>query len=316
MTSLMRHLFRQVVQDAALVSGASACWARSQRARRILTLHGVGGKDMPLERFTRLMRWLRRHARVVPLGDMLASMRAGEPSGRELEVALTFDDGLANQFLLAYPVLRELGLSATIFACPQLIDEGRWLWTHETRARWQRLSTGSRREFAGEFAIPSQEIQSVVQWLKTLPSQSREHIFARLREATPDFRPERSESAAYDLISWEQMRQMDPACVTIGSHSMSHPILTTLDDQELERELRDSRSLLEARLERAVTTLCYPNGSVDARVRDCAAVHYEAALSTSEAFIPQGPVDYWSMPRIAVSPELALSVWRLHSPQS
>jgi peptidoglycan/xylan/chitin deacetylase (PgdA/CDA1 family) len=316
MISIMRHWFRKVVQDAALCSGASAWRARSQHARRILTLHGVGAQDMPLERFTTLMRWLRRHARVVPLEGMLASLRAGEPAGPELEVALTFDDGLANQFLLAYPVLRELGLSATIFACPQLIDEGRWLWTHEARARWRRLSPDSRRELADEFAMPDQDTQSVVGWLKSLPSQTREHIFARVREATPDFRPERSESMAYDLMTWEQIRRMDPTCVTIGSHTLSHPILTTLGDQDLERELRDSRSLLETRLDRAVPTLCYPNGSVDARVRDCAARHYEAAMSTCEAFIPEGPVDYWFMPRIALSSELALSVWRLHSPQS
>ena len=313
----MRQWCRQIVQEAALYSGASAWWARSQRARRILTLHGIGAQDMPLERFTILMRWLRRHARVVPLGDMLASLRAGEPAGPELEVALTFDDGLASQFHLAYPVLRELGLSATIFACPQLIDEGRWLWTHEARARWQRLSPGARRELRGEFVMPSQETHAVVGWLKALPSHAREHICTRLREATPDFRPDPSESVAYDLMSWEQMRRMDPACVTIGSHSLSHPILTTLGDQELERELRDSRSLLETRLDRPVPTLCYPNGAVDRRVRDCAARHYEAALSTCEAFIPQGPVvDYWFMPRIALSPELALSAWRLHSPRS
>ena len=312
----MRHWCRQIVQDAALHSGASAWRARSQRARRILTLHGIGAQDMPLERFTILMRWLRRHTRVVPLGDMLASLRADTPAGPDLEVALTFDDGLASQFLLAYPVLRELGLSATVFVCPQLVDEGRWLWTHEARARWQRLSPGARRELASEFAMPSQETHAVVGWLKSLPSQTREHICTRLREATPDFRPKASESVAYDLMSWEQIGQMDPACVTIGSHSLSHPILTTLDDQELERELRDSRSLLETRLDRPIPTLCYPNGAVDGRVRACAARHYEAALSTCEAFIPQGPVDYWLMPRIALSPELALSAWRLHSPRS
>ena len=312
----MRQIVREVVQEAALLSGASAWRARRQCARRILTLHGVGDEDMPMERFTRLMRWLSSHARVVPLGDMLASLRADQPPASALEVALTFDDGLASQFLLAYPVLRELELSATIFVCPRLVDEGRWLWKHDARARWRRLAPPMRGELAAEFALPGVDTESVICWMKDQPSSIRSKLCDRLREATPDFQPDAAESAAYDLMNWEQILRMDPSCVSIGSHSLTHPILPTLDDADLERELRDSRTELEARLQREAPIFCYPNGSVDARVRDCAARHYQAALGTSEAFIGRGPLDYWDIPRIALSPDLALSAWRLHSPRS
>ncbi len=312
----MRHVSRQFVQKVALLSGISARRARNQRARRILAMHGVGADDMPLNRFIQLMRWLRNHARVVPLGDMIAAMRAGEPPAAELEIALTFDDGLASQYLLAYPVLRDLGLSATIFVCPRLVDERRWLWNHEARARWQRLGADVRQSLAQEVGASTVDAHAVVARMKSLPEAVRADLCARLRAATPGFRPDPAESAAHDLMDWQQIRQMDPGLVTIGSHSLRHPILTTLDDGDLELELRESRSELESRLQRSVPIFCYPNGSMDARVRDCASRHYDAAVSTAEALIDDVPPDYWALPRIPVSPHLELSVWRLHSPQS
>lgn len=312
----MRQLLRQTVHDLALYSGASVWRARGQRARRILTLHGVGVDDMPLESFERLMRWLRGHARVVALPDLLSDLQAQRPPAADLEIALTFDDGMASQFLLAYPVLRELGLSATIFVCPQLIDERRWLWNHEVRARWQRLEARQQAALTQGLGANPHDANAVVARLKTLPEAARADFCARLRVDTPDFRPTRAESSAYDLMDWDQMRQMDPALVTIGSHSLSHPILTTLTDEDLERELQGSRSRLESQLDRSTPIFCYPNGSLDARVRDCAARHYDAAVTTFEALIDTQSADYWALPRIPVSSDLGLSVWRLHSPQS
>ncbi len=312
----MRKVLVQTAHYAALLSGASAWRARRQGARRILTLHGVGDGEMPLRHFEALMRWLRRHASVIPLPAMVAAMRTGQAPSAPLEVALTLDDGLANHYLIAYPLLYELGLSATMFVCPRLIDQGRWLWNHEVRARWRHLEAGRREPLARELGASACDADSVVAWMKGLRLQARTDACERLRKGTPGFEPDPAESAAYDPLTWEQVRSMDPSCITIGSHSLSHPILPLLDDEELEQELRDSRSELELRLGRKVPLLCYPNGSFNARVRACAARHYDAAFSTQEAFVRVPVADYWSLPRIALSPDLALSVWRLHSPQA
>ena len=313
---LDRAVLRQTVHDLALYSGASTWRARSQRARRILTLHGVGGDDMPLHRFKQLMRWLRTHARIVPLPELLADLQSQRAPSQDLEIALTFDDGLANQFHAAYPVLREMNLSATIFVCPQLIDERRWLWNHEARARWKRLGAEVQTALARDLGTDGRDANLVVARMKELPDAARAELCVRLRAATSDFRPEPAESAAHDLMDWEQIKRMDPALITIGSHSLSHPILTTLPDGDLERELRDSRAELESRLDRSTPIFCYPNGSMDARVRYHTSRYYDAAVSTAEALIETKPIDLWALPRIPVSSHLGLSVWRLHSPQS
>ncbi len=61
-----------------------------------------------------------------------------------------------------------------------------------------------------------------------------------------------------------------PGC-SIGSHGMTHRRLATLNDQDVDQELRDSRRWIEQVVQRPVTTVSYPHGSVDQRVRDAAA---------------------------------------------
>lgn len=311
----MRKLLVQSAQQIALHTGVSRWLARRQHARAILTLHGVGGPDMPLAGFERLMRRLARDYRIVSLPSMIDALRVGEPPDPRGEVALTFDDGLRNQFELAYPLLRELGLCATMFVCPDLIERGAWLWNHETRARWKRLEPQGQVELARDLGSSKHDAEGLVAWMKGLSLAAREAACQCVRNATPAFRATEREHAAYDMMRWEDVVQMGPDIVTIGSHTLTHPILPSLDDAALELEFRGSRQQLETRLQRAVPLFCYPNGSMDQRVRECASRHYEAAVSTEEALV-RDLRDPWNIPRIPASSNVALCAWRLHRPQA
>jgi peptidoglycan/xylan/chitin deacetylase (PgdA/CDA1 family) len=69
-----------------------------------------------------------------------------------------------------------------------------------------------------------------------------------------------------DRMSWSQIRELDAAGVEIGSHSVSHPHLTALDDKQLEEELVASKQALEDKLGKPVTAFAYPYGEYDRRV--------------------------------------------------
>lgn len=68
-------------------------------------------------------------------------------------------------------------------------------------------------------------------------------------------------------MSWEQAREMADAGWEFGSHSVSHPRLPELDDLALRRQLVDSRAVITAQLDRSCSTIAYPFGVVDRRVR-------------------------------------------------
>src|SRR4029453_3086731 len=71
-------------------------------------------------------------------------------------------------------------------------------------------------------------------------------------------------------MSWEQLGMLADAGWEIGSHTCSHPRLTSLSDEKLERELIDSRSTVTERLGRPCGTLAYPDGDHDERVVEAA----------------------------------------------
>lgn len=86
------------------------------------------------------------------------------------------------------------------------------------------------------------------------------------------------------LMDWDETAALLQAGWEIGSHSVTHPDLTRLDDSVLARELGDSKAELEQRLQAAVRSFAYPYGRLDRSVRDAAARHYDFACTTRLAY--------------------------------
>ncbi len=316
MTASLRAMIARPAQGAALRFGLSAWLARRRRARSVIMLHGVGGPGMRVENFRALVAWLRENFQIVSTAQMLRELREQRLPDPRGEVAITFDDGLDNQFRLAYPVLREFNAPATMFVCPGLIDRGEWIWNMAVRARLSRLDLAAKQRLAHDLGMDScRGSECIVAWMKTLPLAQRQQAEAAVAAATPDFVPTPEEVAANQPLTWEQVRAMDPKLITIGSHTSNHPILPTLDDAVIRAELEGSRAALEAQLQRPVDQFCYPNGSQDERVRHWVAQTYAAAFATEEGLVRPGQ-DLFRIKRIPASGDPALMAWRLHRPQA
>ncbi len=84
----------------------------------ILTYHSISEGQSPLkiapELFAEQMAWLKKNARVAPLGEVVDSLVRGHPL-RERTVVLTFDDGFQDFYSQAAPTLRRFGFPATVF---------------------------------------------------------------------------------------------------------------------------------------------------------------------------------------------------------
>lgn len=260
---------------------------------RILLYHGTPRRHAAA--LERQLRWLKRRFSVVPLRSIVAAAHNGGSVGRK--VALTFDDGLRSNVDVAYPILHKLALPATFFICPGLVDRAGWLWTHEARRRLARLPAQARRELAAELNAPA-GIEGFVEWMKTLELAARRRVEARLSDATPGFAPTAQERDDFDLASWPELRRVDPALVSIGSHSLTHAILPGTPPDEMEVEVRESRRRLEDRLERPIDVFAYPNGNYDATTEACVRRHYRAAVTDLRGWVRRG-ADAHRLPRLA-----------------
>jgi len=99
-------------------------------------------------------------------------------------------------------------------------------------------------------------------------------------------------------MAWDELRELAERGVAVGSHTVSHPHLTAIDDGALARELRESRERLEDELRRPCPYLAYPYGEQDARVRAAAeAAGYDAAFGLPGQ---EQPIDRFQLPRVGL----------------
>ncbi|MBI4872204.1 MAG: polysaccharide deacetylase family protein [Candidatus Riflebacteria bacterium] len=111
-------------------------------------------------------------------------------------------------------------------------------------------------------------------------------------------------------LSWEALGGVLRAGHEVGSHTVSHADLRSLDDAQLARELSDSRAALEDRLQVRIRLLAYPRGKYDARTLQAArAAGYEAAFTTLDGHVrPDDPP--FELRRVPVYPDTSMTAFR------
>ena len=304
---------KAAVRALLYLSGVSTLVARARRQPRIFMLHGIGGSTFDEDAFDHAIAYLKRNFRVIPFDQLIGEIADPHSSGAPA-VALTFDDGLQNHVTVAYPVLARHGVPATFFVCPGLIDAGQWLWPHEVRARLSMLDDAQRRDIAAGCgpAVPP-DIEAMVESLKRMTCKERAGHLAAIRGRTAQFAASPGQAREYDLATWQQLRQLDPALITVGSHSWSHDIMIGMDAAQLHTEVVDSKSRIEAMLDRQVDYFCYPNGDFDDATVAAVRSAYAAAVSTRAGAIGEPAPPLYELPRISMSetlPAIALQMAR------
>jgi peptidoglycan/xylan/chitin deacetylase (PgdA/CDA1 family) len=305
----------------ALASGASTFLAKRRRAARVVMYHGVGPQsDLPTAELERQVLYLKRHFRVVSLDQLLDGL--SDPARAIADwVALTFDDGVRNNLTEAWPVLLKHRVPAVFYVCPALIDQRRWIWNHEARARLESLADAERHAFIAQCGPSGDDggdgddktrlgLEGFLAWMKTLALEPRRRVEDALRARTGAFRPSPALREAYDLMDWDELTRLDPSLVTIGSHTLTHPILTTLAPAEARREIQDSRAALERRLGRPVRHFCFPNGDRSPALIEMARQAYDSAVLVEPGVIRPG-ADPHRLPRVAATWPLDYFAWRL-----
>lgn len=307
----LRRALAPPLHLASFWSGHALRRVRSMHQPRILMYHSVGHEDVSVRQFRWQLRLLRNTFDVVPLPRLVDRLVAGTANGEE--VALTFDDGVRNHYSVVWPLLREARVPATFFVCPGLIESGAWLWNTELRTRLALLGKAERARLADRAGCTQVSDRGMVEWAKRLPLERRREFEEQARALTREFEPSDAQLDRNAPMSWVQVRRLDPALVTIGSHTSTHPLLTTLSREALDAEIAGSRIALEQQLGRSVDLFCYPNGANDVASRDVVRSVYRAALATRQDVVTS-QADLFALPRVPAGHRNSYFVRRLHRP--
>lgn len=276
----------------------------------ILIFHRVTPKpdamfpnEVDAEAFDRTCAWVRHWFNVLPLDLAIERLRHGDLPSRAL--AITFDDGYADNHDVALPILQRHGLTATFFIATGFLDGGR-MWNDTVVESIRRTSMdrmdlrGLASSQLGEYVLDTviarrRAIGDVLAAIKYLPPAQRagcvSEIALRSKAALPT-----------DLMmTATQVRGLHRAGMRIGAHTVSHPILRSLAAPQAEGEMRESRERLETIVDAPVALFAYPNGRPGqdyddrdvALARDCG---FTAAVST-KAGAASSSSDCFQLPR-------------------
>ncbi len=198
---------------------------------------------LPVSVFRAVCQHLKNSCEVMPLAEMQRRTQSGLMLPRSA-VAITFDDGLASNYHLGFPVLRELCLPATIFLATGFLDGTHPLWFQEVdRALTARGAT-------------SAELFEKLGQLKSLPDSAMRAEVAKLVAdcAAPP--------AEVTLpMTWDQVREMKAGgLIDFGGHTHTHPILARCTVEQQEEEIRQCRDRITTELGHAPALFAYTNG--------------------------------------------------------
>ncbi len=233
--------------------------------------------------FRRQMIWLKKNTRILTEKQLLDVVQGR----RELEgvsTLITFDDGYADNYSLAWPVLRDLGVPAIFFIPTQSItDRGLGWW--DLIAYFLKKTTLREISLRGaRFDLSKQEDakRALLDILKLEPASGNTGLIEELARACGVQMPSR-ETCSKELMTWDQVQELAEQGLTIGSHSHSSDVLSTLTLAQQKEQLEFSKIELEKRIQRPVRTVAYPVGGYEhfnletkALARDCG---YEAGFS-------------------------------------
>ncbi|MGE5178131.1 MAG: polysaccharide deacetylase family protein [Bacteroidota bacterium] len=220
---------------------------------------------IPPDRFERQMRHLARAYRPLPLPELLQRSREGTvPKGA---VAVTFDDGYADNADHALPILARHRIPATIFLATGCIGTGRILWHDEVLLAFAGSDRCEIRLAGAPPEAPALPLRTEAERhraafialaeLKPLPEGER---LARIRALQEELGRGDSAISASLMLDWDRVRAMRRAGVDFGSHTVTHPILSRVTPEREREELIDSKHTLERELGEEITLFAYPNG--------------------------------------------------------
>ncbi len=212
--------------------------------------------------FEQQLDYLRAHFNVQPVEQLIDNRIAGQND--ENAIAITFDDGHADFYDTAWPLLKKYELPASLYVTTGFVDNQCWLWPDLLRhILWETpLATVSDKHLP---TLPLAKADLPKTWntiashCLTLASDARidyiKQLAGRLQVST-----EAKPTAPFNAVTWDNLRDMQNQGLTVGSHTVSHRILSSLDHQELANELTTSKMRIEKELGITVNGICYPNG--------------------------------------------------------
>ncbi len=181
-------------------------------------------------------------------------------------VVITFDDGFSDNYELAYPVLKQYKLPATIFLTTDFINKKSTPWF--IKFRYAFMETPKKhiqiKIEDTDYNFPTNNqierkvtSDKVMSYMRSCPEEQRVQLLDTLYEILEieNFKPLENL-----MLNWDQIREMSGHGISFGAHTESHPVLSQTTIERAMQEIKNSKDIIETETKKQVYSFAYPFG--------------------------------------------------------
>jgi len=324
----LRKIIKRGIQHTAAAFGRHN---RSSKEPQLLTLmyHRIlpqndtrsmleePGMVVTPETFRQHIFFLKEYFNIINLSDWIQMKRNGEELPSKT-CALTFDDGWADNFEFAFPILKELNVPATIYLVSNMVGANEAFWPE----RLTRLIIAISSYYPQYWSHPElawlQKNPDNYRFSKTLPT--REELSMLIAGAKQYSDQEINDRISHierilhldtgkhppSLLNWQQVTEMaGTGLVEFGSHTCHHVRLNEQVPAELmKNEIVGSKNEIERQTGQMIKTFCFPNGDYCPQSLDLVRQKYMGAVTTKSGW-NTADTDIHKLKRIGIHQDIA-----------
>ena len=274
----VRALKRAAVRMVGPIGGYALLRHATKASPRVFMYHRFSHAPTPRTiskaTFREHIRTLARHFRIVTLAELVTEIEQFGAT-KDNTAVITVDDGYRDFADIAYPVLADAGVPATLFVSTRYTDGDFWLWPDELDYALRNTACRSIVFDSATWEITTEFgrlrcFDSMCAKLTRVSNDDKrrqiDFVLDQLAVCLPD-RP----TDDYAPVGWSRLREIANSGIEIGGHTQTHPVLSQLPSSQLESEIAGCKAVIEQHLDRQITTFCYPNGQphdINAEVRE------------------------------------------------
>lgn len=228
----------------------------------ILYLNSIGNIIHKADIFERQMELLAHKYHPSTLDDVLLFV-TGQKSIPKRSVVVTFDDGFADNFEIAAPILDRYGIIGAFYITVDTIEASHPPWFCRLRhafantrvKKWLDSTTHIVYLLVGNEERNSAFLASCARCASLAGDSQNRAIKAIENELEIEF----LNTNGNLMMNWAQIRALHRTGHTIGSHSLTHPNLAHVGTIDLNKEIGNSKSRLENELKSPIVHFSYPS---------------------------------------------------------
>ena len=294
----------------------------------ILTYHRVintgdveecmqSGMYVETKTFEKQLKFIKKNFNNIPISEIPFVIHKGrQRNGNDGKafVVLTFDDGWADFYKNAYPLIKKENMYATVFLPTNYIDSNNMFWTDRIGYLISRRiedihlkesKNGIIRDMERLTGNTGTKIENSIKIMKNLTTDEIQDTITTLCDRWKITFDKTNRA----FLSWDEVRDMyKSGNIMIGSHTENHPILTNLKEAHVLQELSNSMEQLMGKgvVGRSFIPFSYPNGDYNDRIVEMVKrAGYNLAVTTKNGWnIPAVEADLFRLRRISIHQDM------------